>query len=179
MARIRAIKSVFIIIASGSSLKPQYLVYCTYTYCLKPQYLVDLAAMEHSWTEYRPVKDPKEGDPEMRVHTINRIKLFGHKDNYKVKFNCEDKVGYWRYLWSEDGPCYMVIEFKASHKLRDVRRHFLVQMMEHSVPTYELLPPDHPVYRRADVWKHSEEIHLNAFPSRIVMQRLNLPAPAM
>ena len=135
--------------------------------------------MEHSWTEFRPLKDPQEGDPKMRVHTINRIKLFGQKDNYKVKFNCEDKVGYWRYFWDEDGPCYMVIEFKASHTLRDVRRHFLVQMMEHSVPTYELLPPDHPVYRRADVWKHSQEVHQNAFPSRIVMQRLNLPAPAM
>ena len=46
----------------------------------------------------------------MRVQTINRIKLFGQEDNNKVKFNCEDNVGYWFYLWG------MMIEFKASKK---------------------------------------------------------------
>ena len=127
--------------------------------------------MEHSWTEFRPLKDPQEGDPKMRVQTINRIKLFGRKDQNKVKFNCEDNVGYWRYFWlPDDGPCYMVIEFKASRKGMHLRRHCLVQTMEN---TFELLPPDHPVYQQDDVWKHSKEVHQNAFP--IVMQRLHVP----
>ena len=125
--------------------------------------------MEHSWTEFRPLKNPQEGDP-MRVQTISRIKLFGQKDQNKVKFNCEDNVGYWHYFWDADGPCYIAIEFKASQRRMHFRRHCLVQTMEN---TFELLPPEHPVYKQDDVWEHSKEVHQNVFP--IVMQRLHVP----
>ena len=126
--------------------------------------------MEHSWTEFRPLKNPQEGDT-MRVQTINRIRLFGAELDYKVKFNCEDKVGKWRYIWGDaHGPSHIMIEFKSSHKQDNTRRHCLRQSMEN---TFELLPPDHPVYQQDDVWKHSQEVHQNAFP--IVMQRLHVP----
>ena len=124
--------------------------------------------MEHSWTEFREVKNPQGGDP-LRVQSINRIRLFGSEHQYKVKFNCEDNVGYWYYVWAK--PSYFIIEFKASRKKTHARRHCLVQTMEN---TFELLPPDHPVYQREDVWKHSQEVHQNAYP--IVMQRLHVPS---
>ena len=33
-------------------------------------------------------------------------KLFGSEDENKVKWNCEDDVGYWHYVWEADGPSY-------------------------------------------------------------------------
>ena len=67
----------------------------------------------------RDGKNPQGGDDQFRVQTINRIRLHGSKNGSKVKFNCEDNVGYWHYVWVDDGPSprgYMMIEFKASHK---------------------------------------------------------------
>ena len=58
-----------------------------------------------------------------------------------------------------------------ARKKAHTRRHCLVQTMEN---TFELLPPDHPVYQMEDVWKHSQEVHQNAYP--IVMQRLHVPS---
>ena len=127
--------------------------------------------MEHSWTEFRPLKNPQEGDT-MRVQTINRIRLFGAEHDYKVKFNCEDKVGKWRYIWGDvHGPIgYYMIEFKASHTQANTRRHCLRQTTEN---TFELLAPEHPVYKRNDIWE-CEHVHQNKFP--IVMQRLHVPS---
>ena len=48
----------------------------------------------------------------------------------------------------------------TARKKAHTRRHCLVQTMEN---TFELLPPDHPVYQREDVWKHSQEVHQNAY----------------
>ena len=129
--------------------------------------------MEFSWTEFRAMKNPQEGDPS-RVQSINRIRLFGDERQYKVKFNCEDNVGYWYYVWGDpmlNVPSHMYIEFKASRAKKHTRRHCLVQTMEN---TFELLPPDHPVYQREDIWKHSQVVHQNAYP--VVMQRLQLPS---
>ena len=58
----------------------------------------------------------------------------------------------------------------TARKKAHTRRHCLVQTMEN---TFELLPPDHPVYQREDVWKHSQAVHQNEYP--IVMQRLHVP----
>ena len=130
--------------------------------------------MEYCWTEYREMEtSPQGGDDQFRVQTINRIRLHGSKSGGNVKFNCEDNVGYWYYVWVNDGPSprgYIFIEFKASHKQRNMKRHCLVQTTEN---TFELLPSDNALYQVDDYWNHCKEVHQNAYP--IVMQRLQVP----
>ena len=125
--------------------------------------------MEFLWTQFKEMKKPQEGDPYF-VTSINRIKLFAQKDQNKVKFNCEDNVGYWDYVWDAHGPSYMAIEFKASHYRQHTRRHCLVQTTEN---TFELLPSDNALYQVDEYWNHCKEVHQNAYP--IVMQRLQIP----
>ena len=131
--------------------------------------------MEYSWIAFREMeKNPQGGDDQFRVQTINRIRLHGSKNGRTVKFNCEDNVGYWHYVWVDDGPSprgCMMIEFKASHKQKNMKRHCLVQTTEN---TFELLPSDNALYQVDDYWNHCKEVHQNADP--IVMQRLQLPS---
>ena len=126
-------------------------------------------AMEYSWVEYRPVKRQQNGDM-WRVQTINRIRLFPSELGRKVKFNCEDDVGHWTYVWENpDGPPFMLIEFKSSQKKKERRRHCLVETGE---KTFELLEPGHAIYKNDNLWD-CQAVHLNRHP--IVMQRLHVP----
>ena len=125
--------------------------------------------MEYSWVEYRPVKRQQNGDM-WRVQTINRIRLFPSELGRKVKFNCEDDVGHWTYVWENpDGPPFMLIELKSSQKKKERRRHCLVETGE---KTFELLEPGHAIYKNDNLWD-CQAVHLNRHP--IVMQRLHVP----
>ena len=130
--------------------------------------------LELSWTEFAESKDG-----EYVAKTINLIKLFGSDENHKVEFNGSEDVGYWEYsgviFGGEDGESgsfehVMFIEFGSKrHALREIGDDL-----------YELLPPDNVIYKSNADWRtfSSQEVHQNAFPSRIVMQRLNLPVLA-